>query len=144
MKAPGQCPDNMLLYPDDGPKSAWVCDCMPRFVYFPQNDSCHEIYYRGPCPENHYVYLSANDTLPTCVPNPCKEDGYVQFRGICHRLRAKGGPCAKDEVFAVNETSYQLECMAADLVPFVIIEVPKRGCPKGSRRSSLGVCKLVL
>lgn len=139
-----RCPENMLLYPDDGPKSAWVCDCKPRFVYFPVNQTCHEVFQRGPCPSGHYVFLALNETQPKCVKNPCTQEGYVGYRGVCHPLRAKGGPCAEDAVLNVNETTFQLECLQADLVPFVIIEAPKRSCPKGSRRSSLGICKLVL
>ncbi|XP_058807963.1 uncharacterized protein LOC131673738 [Phymastichus coffea] len=147
LKVNDGCPENMFLWPDDGPRSAWVCDCKPRFVYFPKIDACHEVFQRGPCLPQHYVYLTPNQTIPSCVPNPCKQVGYVAYRGICHPLRAKGGPCKADEVLHVNETTYQLECLGADLVPFVIIDAPHRrdgNCPKGSRRSSLGVCKIVL
>ncbi|XP_001604806.1 uncharacterized protein LOC100121214 [Nasonia vitripennis] len=144
VKVQDQCPENMLLYPDDGPKSTWVCDCKPRFVYFPKTDSCHEAFLQGPCPLHHYVYLAPNDTIPRCVNNPCSSEGLVHFGGLCHQLRTPGGPCGNDRVLGVNETTFQLECIPVDLVPFVIIEAPKRSCPKGSRRNNLGICKLVL
>lgn len=144
LKVPETCPENMLLYPGDDPKSAWICDCKPRFVYFPQNDSCHEAFFQGPCPKDYFVYLELNKTIPNCVPNPCKRNGFVLYKGMCHQLREKGGPCDEEAVLAVNETTFQLECMGADLVPFFIIDGPRKPCPQGSKRNSLGVCKITL
>lgn len=133
----------MLLYSDDGPRSAWVCDCQPYYVYFPRNDSCHEAFRRGPCAERHYVYLPLNESLPRCVENPCVEDGVVPFKGDCYPLGLKDGPC-EGGVLGVNETTFQLQCLSTDIAPFVIIDAPKRACPKGSRRNNLGICRLVI
>ncbi|XP_012226133.2 uncharacterized protein [Linepithema humile] len=141
------CPKNMLLYPGDGSKSNWVCDCRPRFLYFPLNDSCHEAYMQGPCPPGNYVVLPEDESVPHCAVNPCGDaNGVVPFNGTCYALRTIGGPCAPDGVIGVNETNFQLECVSADIAPFMIINAPKRPsskCPPGSRRSTQGICKQV-
>ncbi|KAL6264139.1 hypothetical protein P5V15_004218 [Pogonomyrmex californicus] len=139
----GSCPENMLLYPGDGAKDAWVCDCRSGFLYFPLNDSCYEAYRQGPCPPKNYVVLPENETVPRCVENPCLEDGVVPYNNTCYPLRTIGGPCEPDGVIGVNETTFQLECEEADIAPFIIIDVPPRKCPPGSRRSTLGECKKV-
>ncbi|CAL1679508.1 unnamed protein product [Lasius platythorax] len=140
---PDSCPKNMLLYPGDSARDVWVCDCRPRFLYFPLNDSCHEAYRQGPCPPWNYVVLPENEAVPRCVQNPCLEDGVVPYNDTCYPLKTTGGPCAPDGVITVNETTFQLECVPMDVATFVIIEVPRRTCPPGSRRSTLGVCKKV-
>jgi hypothetical protein len=143
---PGSCPKDMLLYPGDSAKNAWVCDCRPRFLYFPSNNSCHEAYRQGPCPPENYVVLPENETVPYCVENPCLEDGVVPYNDTCYPLRTIGGPCAPEGVIGVNETTFQLECVEADIAPFIIIDLPPRmgpSCPPGSRRSTLGECKKV-
>ncbi|XP_025988507.1 uncharacterized protein LOC105200400 isoform X2 [Solenopsis invicta] len=139
---PGRCPDDMLLYPGDTDKDAWVCDCRARFLYFPLNDSCHEAYRQGPCPSGNYVVLPENETIPRCVENPCSQDGMVQYNGTCYSLRTIG-PCGPDGILSVNEATFQLECEVASIVPLYIIEIPLKTCPPGSRRSTLGVCKKV-
>lgn len=143
MSIPGSCPKNMLLYPGDGARNAWVCDCRPRFLYFPLNDSCHEAYRQGPCPAKNYVVLPEDEAVPRCVENPCLEDGVVPYNGTCYPLKTLGGPCAPDGIIGVNETTFQLECVPTNVAPFAIIDVPRRTCPPGSRRSTLGVCKKV-
>ncbi|XP_029671687.1 uncharacterized protein LOC115240592 isoform X2 [Formica exsecta] len=141
---PDSCPKNMLLYPGDGARNAWVCDCRPRFLYFPLNDSCHEAYRQGPCPSKNYVILPENEAVPRCVENPCLEDGVVPYNDTCYPLKTLGGPCAPDGIIGVNETTFQLECVSTNIAPFVIINIPpRRSCPPGSRRSTLGVCTKV-
>ncbi|XP_036150950.1 uncharacterized protein LOC105828933 isoform X2 [Monomorium pharaonis] len=140
---PGRCPKDMLSYPSDSAKDAWVCDCRPRFLYFPMNDSCYEAYRQGPCPPKNYVVLPEDEAVPRCVENPCLEDGIVPFNDGCHPLRTKGGPCAPEGVIGVNETTFQLQCVEANIAPFFIIDGPTRTCPPGSRRSTLGICKKV-
>lgn len=139
---PDQCPKNMLLYPGDGSKSAWVCDCKTRFLYFPINDSCHEAYRQGPCPLHHFVALPEDNAVPRCEANPCFLDGVVPFNGTCHFLRSTDSPCGPKAILDVNETTFRLECIS--IVPFVIIDTVRRTCPPGSRRSTLGECKKVV
>ncbi|XP_032665351.1 uncharacterized protein LOC116841478 [Odontomachus brunneus] len=137
---PGECPKDMLLYPGDGTKSAWVCDCKPRFLYFPTNDSCHEAYRQGPCPLNHFVVLPEDSAVPRCEANPCFLDGVVPFNDTCHFLKS-AAPCGPKAVLDVNDTTFRLECI--NIVPFVIIYTNSRTCPPGTRRSTLGECKKV-
>ncbi|XP_043255037.1 uncharacterized protein LOC122398860 [Colletes gigas] len=141
---PGQCPQNMLLYPGDGNKSTWICDCRPRFLYFPLNDTCHEAYMQGPCAPQDYVVLPKNEAVPKCIKNPCNVNGLVPYNGTCYSLRTIGGPCAPNGVLGVNETTFELECIPIDIAPFIIIQPPKRQCPLGSRRNSLGICREVI
>ncbi|XP_014472708.1 PREDICTED: uncharacterized protein LOC106743412 [Dinoponera quadriceps] len=143
VSTPDKCPKDMLLYPGDGVKSAWVCDCRSRFVYFPMNDSCYEVYRQGPCPVNQFVVLPEDDAVPRCEANPCIIDGVVPFNGTCHLLQSTGGPCGPDAALGVNETNFQLECIPKEVVHFSIINTPRRTCPPGSRRSTLGECKKV-
>ncbi|XP_012063367.1 PREDICTED: uncharacterized protein LOC105626682 [Atta cephalotes] len=141
---PDSCPENMLLYPGNGAKNSWVCDCRPRFLYFPLNNSCYEAYRQGPCSYKNYVVLLKNEVLPRCMENPCSEDSIVPYNGECYPLRTIGGPCAPTGVLGVNETTFQLECVSLDIAPFMIITtVLKRICPPGSRRSMLGICRKV-
>lgn len=143
--APDICRENMLLYPGSGNISTWVCDCRPRFLYFPLTDSCHEAYKQGPCPSHNYVVLPRNQSVPKCVNNPCLKDGLVPYNNTCYPLRTTGGPCAPDGVLGVNETTFELECVPTEIAPFVIIQVPKRQpCPAGSRRIALGMCREIL
>lgn len=143
---PDSCPKNMLLYPGDGVKSTWVCDCIPRFLYFPLNDSCYEAYRQGPCPFMNYVVLPKDEAVPRCEQNPCLDDGVVPYNGTCYPLKTAGGPCAPDGTINVNETTFQLECVPLDVSTFSIFEdIPKKTkCPPGSRRSILGTCKKIL
>jgi len=141
---PDSCPENMLLYPGNGAKNSWVCDCRPRFLYFPLNNSCYEAYRQGPCSYKNYVVLLKNEVFPRCMENPCSEDSIVPYNGECYPLRTIGGPCAPTGVLGVNETTFQLECVSLDIAPFMIITtVPKRICPPGSRRNMLGICRKV-
>lgn len=141
---PDSCPKNMLLYPGSTSTDSWVCDCRPRFLYFPLNDSCYEAYRQGPCTFKNYVVLLKNEVLPRCVGNPCLEDGVVPYNGTCYPLRTIGGPCAPKGILGVNEMTFQLECVPVNAAPFVIITpVPKGMCPLGSRRSIFGTCKKV-
>ncbi|XP_035727175.1 uncharacterized protein LOC118443800 [Vespa mandarinia] len=137
---PDHCPNNMLLYPSGGNNVAWVCDCRPRFLYLPLNDSCYEAYRQGPCSPQHYLVLPEGEAIPQCVKNPCLEDGLVKYNNTCYALNTIGGPCAPS-VIGVNETNFQLECISIDIAPFVIIKAPTRNCPPGSRRTTLGFCK---
>lgn len=140
---PDSCPKNMLLYPGDGARDAWVCDCRPRFLYFPLNNSCYEAYRQGPCPPENYVILAKDEVVPRCAENPCLEDGVVPYNGTCYPLKTIGGPCDPDGIISVNEDTFQLECVPTNVAPFIIIDVPRRTCPPGSRRSMLGVCKKI-
>lgn len=144
VSVPGECPLNMLLYPGDPNTTAWICDCRPRFLYFPLNNTCHEAYKQGPCAPQHYVVLAKNEAVPICVKNPCLDDGLVPYNNTCYPLRTVGGPCAPSGVLGVNETNFDIECVPADIAPFIIITVPKRQCPVGSRRNALGMCREVL
>ncbi|KAK0182841.1 hypothetical protein PV327_000935 [Microctonus hyperodae] len=141
---PQKCPENMLLYPGGGIKSAWVCDCRPRFLYFPLNNTCHEAYRQGPCNDGEYVILPVGEVIPKCVINPCREDGLVRYNGICYNLRMKGGPCGPDGVLGVNGNTFQVQCIPIRIAPFIIIDAPSTTtpCPAGSRRNSLGICKV--
>lgn len=141
---PEKCPENMLLYPGGGIKSAWVCDCRPRFLYFPLNNTCHEAYRQGPCNDGEYVILPVGEVVPKCVINPCREDGLVRYNGICYNLRMKGGPCGPDGVLGVNGNTFQVQCIPIQIAPFIIIDAPTTAtpCPAGSRRNSLGICKV--
>lgn len=139
---PDHCPENMLVYPGTGNNIAWVCDCRPRFLYFPLNDSCHEAYRQGPCPAEHYVVLPKGESVPQCVRNPCLEDGLVQYNNTCYPLRTLGGPCAPAGVLGVNETTFKLECIPNEVVTFQIINMPLNpACPPGSRRNQFGICR---
>ncbi|KZC06216.1 PREDICTED: uncharacterized protein LOC107194934 [Dufourea novaeangliae] len=142
ISSPSECPENMLLFPGYG--TTCVCDCRPRFLYFPTNDSCHEAYMQGPCPLNYYVVLPKNEAVPRCVENPCLTDGVVQYNGVCYPLRTIGGPCGPEGVLGVNETTFELECVPANVAPFLIIDAPKRRCPAGTRRNSLGICRDII
>lgn len=58
-----------------------------------------------------------------CALNPCRSggDGYVLFRGKCHRLN-KPGPCSYSElsyVVAANETTLQLDCIQQSSPPLL-------------------------
>ncbi|OAD56935.1 hypothetical protein WN48_02460 [Eufriesea mexicana] len=139
--SPDTCPENMLLYPGDGNISTWICDCRPTFLYFPLNNSCHEAYRQGPCTPQNYVVLPKNEVVPKCVKNPCLEDGLVPYNNTCYRLKTIDSPCNPDGIIAVNETTFELECVPTDIAPFIIIQAPKRQCPAGSRRNSLGICR---
>ncbi|CAK9822621.1 hypothetical protein ANTRET_LOCUS1112 [Anthophora retusa] len=142
--APNDCPKNMLLYPGSGNKSTWICDCIPKFLYFPLNDSCHEAYKQGPCKPQYHVILPKNEVVPKCEKNPCLIDGEVKYNNTCYPLRTLGGPCAPDGILEVNETTFDVECVPSDVEPFIIIQAPKRQCPAGSRRNSLGICREVI
>lgn len=142
---PGQCPDaNMLLYPGDGMKDAWVCDCQEMFLYFPLNNSCHKAYRQGPCPLNHYVVLPENEAIPRCEANPCLEDGKVPYNGRCYYFQGIDSPCEEDKVLDVNETTFQLDCVLKEVNTLSIIVAPRRKCPRGTRRNMLGICKKVV
>ena len=137
----GECPENMLLYPGDGDKSTWICDCRPTFLYFPLSDTCHQAYAKGPCAPGNYVVLPKNESVPKCVKNPCTEEGEVKYNGVCYPLRTVGGPCAPNGVLGINDTTFEIECVPMDIAPFVIIDAPHRPCPMGSRRNALGKCR---
>ncbi|XP_011167700.1 uncharacterized protein LOC105201400 [Solenopsis invicta] len=141
---PDRCPQNMLLYPGSGSKDSWVCDCKPRYLYFPLNNSCYEAYRQGPCLSRHYVVLVKDEAVPRCMKNPCFEDGVVPYNGTCYPLKTIGGPCSSKEMLTVNEITFQLECMSVALrdnissfvtVPTVLKRMPLRG----SRRSLLAI-----
>lgn len=137
---PDYCPNNMLVYSSDRNNVAWVCDCRPRFLYVPLNDSCYEAYRQGPCPSQHYLFLPEGETVPQCVKNPCLEDNLVKYNNTCYALKTIGSPCAPG-VIGVNEINFQLECIS-DIVSFVIISAPTRSCPPGCRRTTFGFCKM--
>ncbi|XP_025990423.1 uncharacterized protein LOC105208281 [Solenopsis invicta] len=139
---PGHCPKDMIVYNlIDSEKNESICDCRPRFLYFRLNDSCHEAYRQGPCPPKNYVVLPENEMVPRCVENPCLQDGMVQYNAKCYPLRKKG-PCASNEmILSVNETTFQLECIDTSIGPLYTIDPPLNLCPKGSVRSTLGICK---
>lgn len=139
---PDSCPKNMLLYSGVGNISTWICDCKPGFLYFPLNNSCHEAYRQGPCAPQHYVVLPKNEVIPKCIKNPCLQDGIIQYNNTCYSLGTTGGPCAPNEVIAVNTITFELEC-TSEIEPFIIIKISKE-CPVGSRRNILGICKKII
>lgn len=138
----GTCPKNMQLYIAYKNSNISVCDCRPKFLYFPSNDTCHEAYRQGPCPPHHYVVLPKGEAIPKCERNPCREDGVVRYNNTCHGLKTIGGPC--QGILEVNETTYEVECVKADVEKHTIIDPPKRPCPAGSRRSKLGMCTKII
>ena len=87
------------------------------------------------------MVLPKNEPVPKCVKNPCTEEGEVKYNGVCYPLRTVGGPCAPNGVLGINDTTFEVECVPMDIAPFVIIDVPNRPCPIGSRRNALGKCK---
>ncbi|XP_046750684.1 uncharacterized protein LOC124413920 [Diprion similis] len=137
----GQCPENMLLYPGDGPGSAWECDCISGYLYFPINNSCYPAYRQGPCPLENYAVLPQGEVIPKCERNPCKQDGLVSYNNTCYELMKVGGPCPPNEVIIVNETTFQLECVSTSVGPNIIIDAPLKLCPAGSRRNASGNCR---
>jgi hypothetical protein len=138
------CPKDMIVYNlNDSEKNESICDCRPRFLYFPLSNSCYEAYRQGPCPPNNYVVLPEDETVPRCVENPCLQDGMVQYNGKCYHLRTEGGPCAANDILSVNETTFQLECIDTSIEPLYTIDTPVNICPQGSVRSTLGICKKV-
>lgn len=130
----------MFLYPGDGNKSTWICDCRPKYLYFPSNNSCHEAYRQGPCPKWNYIILPLNESIPKCVENPCIKDGLVPYNGTCYSLYTEIAPCAPNGILGVNETTFVLECIPNDIVPFHIIG-DHHACPRGSRRCIYGRCR---
>lgn len=142
--SPSQCPENMLLYAGDGNISAWICDCIAGYLYFPLNNSCHEAYRQGPCAPQHYVILPPGEVVPKCEKNPCLEDGLVSYNGTCSRVKTNEGPCPDKGILTVNETTFQLECVPPNIGGLHIIDAPANRCPNGSRRNGLGQCRKMI
>ncbi|CAL7949587.1 unnamed protein product [Xylocopa violacea] len=138
------CPENMKRYPLDETSSTWICDCADKFLYFPSHNGCYEAYRQGPCKPMNYVVLLQNATEPTCVGNPCLVDGLVPYDNSCYPLKSTKRVCIinnEEGTVNVNDSTYELECAPLDLGFHVLIQVPKRRCPPGSRRNSLGMCR---
>lgn len=134
----GTCPKNMQLYSAYNNASITICDCRPKFLYFPSNDTCYEAYKQGPCPPHYYVVLPKGEVIPRCEKNPCLEDSVVRYNNTCYALRSIGAPCGG--ILEVNETTFEIECVKTDVESHTIVNVPKRPCPAGSRRCKLGMC----
>lgn len=132
-----------MRYPSTEEKSGWICDCCPGLVFFKGKATCHKPFKQGPCPKGHYVNLGSGGE-PSCMKNPCAKENELFYRGKCGELGARGGPCQENEMLIVNETSFQLECYQMTIQPFSIITAPKRQCPAGSRRNTIGKCKTIL
>lgn len=140
---PDRCPENMYLYPGDGDASAWECDCIPNYLYFPLNHSCHRAYRQGPCELHNYVILPPGDVVPKCDRNPCLKDGLVPYENVCYTLPAQG-PCPPTQHLDVNGTTFQVECLSTVIGPNHIIDAPSNRCRNGSRKNALGQCRPTL
>ncbi|XP_017890158.1 uncharacterized protein LOC108631011 [Ceratina calcarata] len=131
------CPDGMQNY---GNATDKICDCKPKFFHFPMDDKCYEVYFQGPCKQGEYVFPN-DELIPHCVKNPCSTNGLVMYNDSCYTLNKVGHPCNSSETLSVNETTLQVECLDTELAVFMLITVPPRKCPAGSRRNSVGICK---
>ncbi|XP_011314734.1 uncharacterized protein [Fopius arisanus] len=141
IRIPGQCPPHMDRFPHPRNASSWFCDCVKGRLYYSLNDSCYEPYRRGPCKSSEYLILPQDQVASRCVLNPCREDNLVPFEGGCHPLHEKEGPCQENNILGVNSTTFHIECIPLDLVPFNIIDPGEDdGCPRGSRRTAYGIC----
>lgn len=135
---PESCPMNMFLYSDDGVNSTRICECVPRFLYFPLNDSCDQPYRQGPCPSKNYLVLPENEKVARCVENPYLENGMVPYNVLSSRstrpLRARTD-IERERIYLPTEM----------LVQDILYSISKiRHCPRGSRRSQyLGMCRIV-
>lgn len=86
------------------------------YVRYPTLGQCYQVYTRGPCALGQYVILPVNETIPSCQPNPCRQDNFVPFRGACFELD-KSGPCKFPElgnVVGINGTTLQIICTKDD------------------------------
>lgn len=123
------------------PTNETFCECKPRYLYYPETDSCYEAYRNKPCNStSQYFILDTKDQTAKCEENPCKTDGYVEYEKGCYPLQSIDSPCGIDEVLNVNETTFQVECAHIDIIPFIVVQVPKTDCPSGSRRNYVGIC----
>lgn len=138
--ASDECPSNMQFY---GNATSKECDCRPKFIYYPTSNSCYLPYFQGPCKEGEYLVLLEDELISKCVKNPCLQNGLVMYNNSCYTLNKVGPPCNADYSLAVNETTFKVECIDLSVESFMLIAVPQRKCPAGSRRNSLGVCKEV-
>ncbi|XP_076754133.1 uncharacterized protein LOC143425287 [Xylocopa sonorina] len=144
MESTAACPENMKRYPLDETASTWICDCIEKFLYFPSSNSCYAAYEQGPCKPMNYVVLPKNATEPKCVGNPCLTDGLVPYNNSCYPLKSTNRQCTingENGTVDVNESTFELECSPLDLGFHLLIQVPRRQCPAGSRRNSLGMCR---
>lgn len=87
-------------------------------IYHAASDRCFLAYTRGPCAPNQYLILPLDSKSATCVPNVCRNDNVVSFRGACYRLHT-AGPCPIPEinnVISVNPFTLELECSKSNLL----------------------------
>ena len=134
----------MLFYPGNGNISSWICDCIDKFVYFPDKNNCYKPYSRGPCLQRQIVVLDPDNVIPKCIDNPCLEKNEVPVNGTCAQIGTVGGICGPNKILIMNEITFQLECTDLDIAAFLLITAPTKTCPLGSRRNSLGICKRIV
>ncbi|KAG5670961.1 hypothetical protein PVAND_001190 [Polypedilum vanderplanki] len=129
-----------LLYPGDNERD-WVCDCKPAYLYMPTLQKCFMAYSKGPCSDDYFLYKDENSSIPKCVLNPCKRDGYVYFQNRCYALNGEEG-CenykkliGRKVILTVDPTTLQLQCRDED-DKFKC----ENSCCKGGLRDSIGKC----
>lgn len=131
-----------------------ICDCLPKYLYFPLKDACYQAYRRGPCKYGEYfVPLEYDDDEMevTCQVNPCRIDGQVLFEDNCVQIGCSGS-CDNNNpnrAVTVNPMTFALECTDSVVVPFIGTRIDSYNssskCPyKGSKRNMLKICKRVV
>ncbi|XP_051166737.1 uncharacterized protein LOC127285020 [Leptopilina boulardi] len=132
------CPHRMVAVLGLEPNT-WVCDCIKPFVYYSETNSCHEVFFQGPCPTNYYLVFPSGELNAKCEENPCHEYAVVPFNGTCAHLYSRGPFCSNDYYELLVNDNYELYCGVPK--EYTIITAPPKACEKGSRRTSLGLCK---
>uniref|UniRef100_A0A034V0U3 DUF4789 domain-containing protein n=1 Tax=Bactrocera dorsalis TaxID=27457 RepID=A0A034V0U3_BACDO len=150
--SPSRCKSNELLYPGDHADD-WICDCAPGALYYPDSDSCHPAFRRGPCEAEHMLILARNAVLPQCIKNDCKVDGLVKINNVCYQIGGSA-PCPNAQlsyVLGVNTTTLMLDCIKLSIsvktrVGLLDDDEPDYDlskvdlCARGSQRSIEGTC----
>nr|XP_014099662.2 uncharacterized protein LOC106624452 [Bactrocera oleae] len=150
--SPSRCKSNELLYPGDHDDD-WICDCAPAALYYPDSDSCHSAFRRGPCEAEYMLVLAPNAVLPQCIKNTCKVDGLVKINNVCYEI-GSSGPCQNAHlsyVLGVNTTTLLLDCIKLSIsvrtrVSLLGDDEPDYDlskvdlCARGSQRSIEGTC----
>ncbi|XP_043462210.1 uncharacterized protein LOC122498508 [Leptopilina heterotoma] len=148
LKKSKSCPENSILVPLDNNESKWDCDCDPGFLRHAKNNSCHQAFRQGPCPQKHYFILPLGEDEARCEKNPCLEDSLVPFKEGCHKIFKFGSPCSSSFYYlGIDKKSFQLKCIysrrrSGGHGAGGIITAPLKACPPGSRRIVTG-CKRV-
>lgn len=109
----------------------FICDCISNYgvVYYPPEDTCHMLYYQGPCADNEYLVPPKNETGSSyCAKNPCP-DGEVYFVDSCYPFRTFNFEySAFLHEINVNEKTLELECRKSELKGDNYQVVPDDNC----------------